>query len=79
MPESKLGGDAWKFGVMRILSDPSQRVLFNLDGVDVWAGLTRAAAGKGGATDWELLQLKYGNFPNVEFWQGGVKVRSSFK
>jgi hypothetical protein len=79
LPESQAGGDGWKSGVIRMLSDPHQRVLFNLDGVDVWAGITRAAAGKGGATDWELLQLRYGEFPNVEFWQGGVKVRSPFE
>jgi hypothetical protein len=61
-----------------MLSDPNQRVLFNLDGVDVWGGVTRAAAGKGGATDWELLQIKYGDFPNLEFWQNGVRVGNPF-
>lgn len=76
LPESKLGGDAWKSGVMRMLLDPHHRVLFNLDGEDVWGGITRAAAAKGGATDWELLQLRYGDFPNVEFWRGRVKVRN---
>jgi hypothetical protein len=78
LPESQLPGDAWKSGVTRMLSDPNQRVLFNLDGVDVWGGVTRAAAGKGGATDWELLQIKYGDFPNLEFWQNGVRVGNPF-
>jgi RHS repeat-associated protein len=78
LPESQLPGDAWKSGVTRMLSDPDQRVLFNLDGVDVWQGVTRAASGKGGATDWELLQIKYGGFPNLEFWLGGVRVGNPF-
>jgi hypothetical protein len=39
----------WKPGVFDKLSDPDQRVLFNLDDVDVQQGLTRAAAGRGGA------------------------------
>jgi hypothetical protein len=60
------------------LEDPNQRVLFNLDGVDVWPGVTRAAAGRGGATDWELLQIRSGNFPNLEFWQNGQRVGSPF-
>jgi len=41
LPESQLPGDAWKSGVTRMLSNPNQRVLFNLDGVDVWGGLNR--------------------------------------
>lgn len=78
LPESQLPGDAWKGGVMRMLSNPDQRVLFNLDGVDVWPGVTRAASGGGGATDWELLQIRYGDFPNLEFWQGGVPAGNPF-
>lgn len=65
---------SWKPGVLGKLSDPNQRVLFNLDGVDVWPGVTRAAAGRGGATDWELLQVRGEDFPNLEFWQGGKRV-----
>ena len=61
------------------LSDPRQRVVFNLDGVDVWSGITRAVSGRGGPTDWELLQLKTGSFPNVEYWLGGSRVRSPFE
>ncbi|GAB3740597.1 hypothetical protein GCM10028864_04500 [Microlunatus parietis] len=68
----------WQQGVYAKLSDPDQRVLFNLDGVDVWPGVMRAASGRGGPTDWELMQLKQGNFPNVEFWQNGVRVESPF-
>lgn len=53
--------------------------MFNVHDVDVWAGATRAASGKGGATDWELLELKYGGFRNVEFYKGGVRVESPFE
>jgi hypothetical protein len=66
----------------RVFADaagPDQRVLFNLDDVDVWPGITRAASGQGGATDWELLQLRSGGFPNVEFWQGDVRVEESVR
>ena len=60
------------------LADPNQRVLFNLDGVDVGPGLTRAASGRGGATDWELLTMQQNNFPNLEFWKGGQRVPGPF-
>jgi hypothetical protein len=40
------------------LADPNTLVHFNLDGVDVWQGVSRAAAGRGGATDWELLTIR---------------------
>ncbi|WP_237682477.1 polymorphic toxin-type HINT domain-containing protein [Microbacterium sp. B19(2022)] len=69
----------WKPGVLDKLSDPNQRVLFNLDGVDVWPGVTRAASGRGGATDWELFQIRGGSFPNLEFWRGGVRVGNPFE
>ena len=46
----------WKSGVLGKLSDPSQRVLFNLEGVDALGGVARASAGGGGATDSELLR-----------------------
>ncbi|UJP39143.1 hypothetical protein [Cellulomonas palmilytica] len=75
-PDAPLG--AWKDGVVRKLRDPGQRVLFNLDGVDVWPGVSRAAAGRGGATDWELLQIREGSFPNLEFWQNGKCVGNPF-
>jgi hypothetical protein len=54
----------WKAHFFALMSDPGVEVLFNLKGVDVWAGVTRAAAGRGGATDWELLQIRV----NVEWW-----------
>jgi len=69
----------WQPGVLGKLQDPGQRVLFNLDGVDVWPGVTRAAAGRGGATDWELLQIRNSSFPNLEFWQNGQRVGDPFE
>ncbi len=69
----------WQAGVLQKLSDPDQRVLFNLDGVDVWASVTRAASGRGGATDWELLQVRSVTFPKLEFWRGGVRVEDPFR
>jgi len=78
LPESQLGGDAWKQGVLRKLQDPDTRVLFNLDDVEVWTGVQRAASGRGGATDWELLQIRSGTFPNLEFWRNGGRVGSPF-
>ncbi len=49
------------------------------DGVDVWRGVTRAASGRGGATDWELLQVRSNSYPNLEFWLGGVRGGSPFE
>lgn len=69
----------WQSGVMQKLEDPAQRVIFSLDGVDVWPGATRAAAGRGGATDWELLQMRNRSFPNLEFWTNGQRVGNPFE
>jgi len=38
----------------------------------------RAASSRGGATDWELLQLWQKDFPNTEFWLGGQRVPRPF-
>lgn len=55
----------WKSDFYRLMSDPNQQVCFNLKGVDVWPGVTRASSGRGfGATDWELLQI----YSNKEWW-----------
>jgi len=70
----------WKPQVMDRLADPNQKVLFNLDGVDVWGGVQRGASGRGGATDWELFQLRQNpSFPNVEFRKGGQQVPNPFQ
>lgn len=81
LPEAQAGAsvDAWRQGVLRKLRDPNQRVLFNLDGVEVWPGLQRAASGQGGATDWELMQIRQESFPNLEFWRNGVREGSPFE
>lgn len=72
----------WRPQVFDKLADPNQRVLFNLDDVDVWGGVNRAASGRGGATDWELLQI-YQNphlwNNNIEFWKGGKRTSNPFE
>ncbi|BDU22953.1 hypothetical protein [Dyella sp. GSA-30] len=39
--------EQWKSGVLDKLMDPNTKVMFNLDGVDPWAGIQRASAGRG--------------------------------
>lgn len=53
---------------------------FNLDGVDVWGGLSRAAAGRGGATDWELMQIRQNPqwWDSLQFWKGGSLAPNPF-
>jgi len=71
----------WKSGVLDALSDAKTQVHFNLDGVDVWGGAQRAAAGRGGATDWELLQIKQNPqfWDSLQFWKGGEPAANPFK
>ena len=68
----------WKPGVLQKLADAEQEVLLNLDSVDARQGVTRAASGRGGATDWELLAIRDGGFPNLEFWLSGERVSDPF-
>lgn len=68
----------WKRQVLERLADPDQKVLFNLHRVDAWAGITRAARGVDGPTDWELFQIYQNDFPNLEFWLGGQLVGNPF-
>ena len=70
--------------VMRKLADPETAIHFNLDGVDVWKGVSRASTGlpgKFGATDWELLQIKQNpQFWNrITFWKNGQIVPNPFQ
>ena len=70
----------WQSGVINKLADPNTTVHFNLDNVDVWQGISRAAAGNGGATDWELSQI-YQNpqwWDTTQFWQNGILVPNPF-
>jgi len=48
----------WQARFLEIMDTEGVTVFFNLDGIDVWKGLTRAASGRGGPTDWELLQIQ---------------------
>ena len=57
--------DNWQQGVMDALFDPDTEIVFNLDGVgNPWTAITKASSGRGGATEWELLQIK----SNPEVW-----------
>ena len=49
----------WKEGVLDALYDPNMQIVVNLDGVDnPMLAAQCAASNMGGATDWELLQIK---------------------
>ena len=71
----------WKNGVMDALSNPNVHVHFNLTDVNVWQGVQRAASGRGGATDWELLKIKENPqfWDKITFWNDGKKVDNPFK
>ncbi len=71
----------WRPQVLDKILDPDQKVLFNLDGVDVWTGVTRAASGRGGATDWELLQIRQNPqaWDTIDFFKDGSKVENPFQ
>jgi len=61
--------------------DPKQKVLFNLDRVDVWSGVSRSASVRGGATDWELLQIRQNpqTWDTIDFIKDGSKVENPFQ
>ena len=71
----------WKTQALDKVVDPNQKVLFNLDGVGVWGGVSRSAAGRGGAIDWELLQILQNPqaWDRIDFIQDGVKVGHPFQ
>jgi hypothetical protein len=71
----------WQSGVLEKLADPETPVHFNLDGVNVWQGVQRAASGIGGPTDWELLQIRQNQqfWHNLHFWLDGKPVPNPFK
>jgi hypothetical protein len=48
----------WQAAFLEVMNDPNAEVVFNLRGIDIWAGVNRAAVGRGGPTDWELLQIQ---------------------
>ena len=71
----------WQQGVLDKLADPNTPIYFNLDGVDVWAGLSRFGNGSWGPTDWELGQI----YQNPQWWstitwfQNGQPVTNPFQ
>jgi RHS repeat-associated protein len=71
----------WKSGVLDKLADPNTMVHFNLDGVDVSQGILRAATGRGGPTDWELLSIHQNPqfWDTIRFWEGGKVVPNPFQ
>ncbi len=72
----------WKSAFMDVVSNPSNKVKFNLTGVDdPWRAATRAASGRGGATDWELLQIKSnpGWWDRLTFFENGKIVPNPFQ
>lgn len=71
----------WKSGVLEALGDPTRQVHFNLDGVDVWKGIQRASSGRGGATDWELLQIRQNpqSWDSLQFWKDGEITKNPFE
>lgn len=70
----------WKALFLEVMKDANTEGLFNLAGVNVWEGVTRASRGMGGATDWELLQI-YQNrewWPRITWLDGGIPVPNPF-
>jgi hypothetical protein len=71
----------WKVFFKEVVSNPANKVSFDLTGVDVWPGVSRASRGAAGATDWELLQIK--NNPQwwdrITFYDKGKVVPNPFK
>jgi hypothetical protein len=74
-------GENWQTTVTNALNDPNTTVHFNLDQVDVWQGVQRAASGQGGPTDWELLQIRQNpqSWDTLQFWEGGQSAPNPFK
>ena len=71
----------WKPTMVQKLADPNTKILFNLEGVEVWPGVSRASRGAGGATDWELLQIQRNPewWHTIEWWKGGQQVPNPFQ
>ena len=71
----------WKEGVNKALFDPDMEIYVNLDGVDnPLLAAQRAASNRGGATDWELLQIKLtpSAWDRITWVQGGEIVSNPF-
>jgi hypothetical protein len=71
----------WRSSVLNALGDPGTEILFNLRDVNVGAGLLRAASGRGGATDWELLTIhqRPDCWPRIRWFEGNLPVSNPFE
>ncbi|MEK3900967.1 hypothetical protein [Paenibacillus sp. FSL R7-0179] len=72
----------WKVTVLERLNNANVKIEFNLTGIDSpWASVSRAARGAGGATDWELLQIKSNPqvWGRITWYENGKKVPNPFE
>ena len=72
----------WKKGVLDALYDSNTEIIVNLDGVDnPLSSIQRAAGGYGGATDWELLQIKLTpeSWDRITWYKDGNVVPNPFE
>ena len=72
----------WKNGVLDALYDSNTEIIVNLDGVDnPLSSIQRAAGGYGGATDWELLQIKLTpeSWDRITWYKNGNVVPNPFE
>lgn len=63
------------------MNNETSEILFNLKAVDVWAGVMRAASGRHGATDWELLQIQQNKdwWSRIEWYKDGGLTANPFE
>jgi hypothetical protein len=73
-------GDDWKAAFPGVMSNPNNQIFFNLNNVDVWPGVQRAAAGVGGATDFELYQISNNPqwWPRIQYMENGAPAANPF-
>ena len=72
----------WKEGVNNALLNPDVEIIVNLDGIDnPMLAAQRAAGNMGGATDWELLQIKMtpSAWERITWYQNGEVVPNPFE
>jgi hypothetical protein len=72
--------DNWKQYFMEVMSNENNPVYFNLQGVEVWPGVSRASRGANGATDWELLMIKQHPewWDRITFMNGSTEAANPF-
>ncbi|OKP67424.1 hypothetical protein A3842_28150 [Paenibacillus sp. P3E] len=78
---SYLDAATWQSTVLDNLINPNVQIVFDLTDVNVWAGVTRAARGAGGPTDWELLQIKNNSqwWNKIKWFIDGIEVPNPFQ